>query len=93
MDFSARRQTLESRRKSFSGVLARGELNQNALNQNGLAQPDIAPPSAETLCGIEAALAHLRSSSDGFCRICGERIGDDWSALHPQTPFCQCCSR
>ncbi|MEW2914898.1 TraR/DksA C4-type zinc finger protein [Leisingera sp. JC11] len=103
MDFSARRELLEARRQQLAGLLSRAGAAPAAARMGSRRQPraergagcaiEVLPwASLEELRRIEAALARLREGSYGYCRICGDDIGDDWLDQRPASPFCKSCA-
>lgn len=103
MDFSARKQMLEARRQRLAGLLCRTGQAPAAPRMGSHRQPrsergagcaiEVLPyASHEELRRIEAALARLRDGSYGYCRICGDDIGDDFLDQRPASPFCKSCA-
>ncbi|NVK15253.1 MAG: hypothetical protein HWE35_13880 [Rhodobacteraceae bacterium] len=104
MDFSARKQILETRRQQLAGLLSRTGQAPRAPRMGSHRQPqsergagcaiEVMPyASQEELRRIEAALARLHDGSYGYCRICGDDMGDDWLDKRPASAFCKTCSQ
>ncbi|WP_424980505.1 TraR/DksA family transcriptional regulator [Leisingera sp. S232] len=94
---------LEARRLQLSGLLSRSAEVPDAARMGSHRQPqsersagcgiEVLPQaSLEELQRIEAALTRLRDGSYGYCRICGDDMGDDWLDQRPASPFCKSCA-
>jgi len=99
MNFAARRNTLEDKRRMLSGHLP--EMGRGLAGAIPFGKP---VPLPERRCGemlqhfeidelrqIDVALARLREGSYGFCQICGDDIEETRLDQLPATPFCQRC--
>lgn len=103
MDFSERKQMLESRRRALAGHLVEVEHSLDAPmskdwedraseRQGDEVLESLGLHELEELRQIDAALGRLKDGSYGFCLICGDAIDDKRLEVLPATPFCSTCA-
>ncbi|PCJ05264.1 MAG: dimethylmenaquinone methyltransferase [Rhodobacteraceae bacterium] len=100
MNFAARRNALEAKRKMLAGHLPHvGRGLAGAILPGNPQQPparrcgEMLPHyEVDELRQIDVALARLREGSYGFCQICGNDIDDARLDCCPATPFCHSCN-
>ncbi|WIY23529.1 TraR/DksA family transcriptional regulator [Parasedimentitalea psychrophila] len=89
VNFAARRNTLESKRKRLVGV---APSRPGPLLSGWRCGGRLPYFEVDELRQVEVALARLHEGSYGFCQICGDDIPDARLDQLPATPFCQCCA-
>ncbi|MGR3623879.1 TraR/DksA family transcriptional regulator [Pseudophaeobacter sp.] len=103
MDFAARRQVLETRRKALAGHLVEVEHaldapmpkdweDRSSERQGDEVLETLGLNELEELRQIDGALARLEGGNYGFCQICGDAITPKRLDLLPATPFCSGCA-
>ncbi|CUH88470.1 regulatory protein, yteA family [Phaeobacter sp. CECT 5382] len=104
MDFAARKQSLEARRKALTGHLLEVEhaldapMSKDWEDRSSERQGDevletLGLNELEEVRQIDAALARLSDGSYGYCLICGDAIAPKRLDLLPATPFCSGCAQ
>jgi len=88
VNFAARRNTLENKRKRLTGMAPAGASSTLSARRCGERLPHF---EVDELRQIDVALARLHEGSYGFCQICGDDIAEERLDKLPATPFCQRC--